>query len=659
MVRAVQLILLTVCPCVIQGQQLEESLPQDQNPEHFDPEFWEQNSKLNINTCTTKELMNIPWIKPGQAHNLVLFRQTYGPFKNFYQLQAVPGWDIQTIKNTLPLLKQFAVSKNPLPIPSQNYILLRWKPQLQKKAGFNTTSEHGKFQGPPHHWLVRFRYRSNQRMDIGVLFDQDAGESWKWSASKGQFGFDHSSAFLQYRPKSKLFNRILLGDFQVHWDQGLLLGHGFNFGAPIITGVKKVHRGFYPHTSSQEHTYYRGAAAQLQYHNWILEIILSQRRPDARRLEIIDQDDKGVSRLVTSQVTTGLHRNLTELAQRRSQRSRVAGFHLNKRVKKGLDFSISYVFNRLKYPLVPNPRPYNRHYFMGQTNGNWGISFNYYNSLVHTFGQIALSRSQGVAFQAGFLTSLSAQWSISGQIRWFDPTYHAVGSGSKVRNERGIYWGLAWQPKNQITVSASFDYSSNPQLAFNIYQPSFAWKSRLQVEYLPHKDRSLILNYQRRLFYRNQPGQLTPLYTVESQHKDLLQLKGQWKNNTLQLRARVQASRLIVPGTNSIGYLISSEIHRVGAVAITLGQAIFNANDFSNRQYHYERDLRFAFSLPGFQNKGNRWYIMASCKISPKWQIWWRFAETIYENREEIGQSWDKIIGNRTSEFKAQILYKL
>jgi competence protein ComEA len=54
-------------------------------------------SKLDINIATEAELDLVPGIPPGLAHEIVAYRQSYGPFASLTDLRSVLGLDAATL----------------------------------------------------------------------------------------------------------------------------------------------------------------------------------------------------------------------------------------------------------------------------------------------------------------------------------------------------------------------------------------------------------------------------------------------------------------------------------------------------------------------------------------------------------------------------------
>ena len=84
----------------------------------------------------------------------------------------------------------------------------------------------------------------------------------------------------------------------------------------------------------------------------------------------------------------------------------------------------------------------------------------------------------------------------------------------------------------------------------------------------------------------------------------------------------------------------------------------FETSGYNSRIYAYENDILYNFSIPALYGKGARYYVNFGADVRKNWSCWLRWAQTIYEDRNQQGSGLDEISGNKRSEIKAQILYK-
>ncbi|MCK5470233.1 MAG: helix-hairpin-helix domain-containing protein, partial [Cyclobacteriaceae bacterium] len=87
--------------------------------------------------------------------------------------------------------------------------------------------------------------------------------------------------------------------------------------------------------------------------------------------------------------------------------------------------------------------------------------------------------------------------------------------------------------------------------------------------------------------------------------------------------------------------------------------AIFDTDNYDNRQFIYERDLLYVYSIPSFYNQGVRYYIVGRYNLSKNVSFWIKFAQTKYYGTETIGSGLERIIGETKSNLSFQFRLRL
>ena len=72
----------------------------------------------------------------------------------------------------------------------------------------------------------------------------------------------------------------------------------------------------------------------------------------------------------------------------------------------------------------------------------------------------------------------------------------------------------------------------------------------------------------------------------------------------------------------------------------------------------YESDILYSFSTPAYYNKGSRFYIMFKYDVNRSLDIWLRYSQSFYSNKNSIGTGLEEIKGNTKSELKLQLMVK-
>ena len=87
-------------------EQLEE-MTEKNNAEPVDDSYLTdlehfRRHPLNVNAATEEELEQLHLPDVLQIKNLILYRKMLGPLLSVYELQSIPGWDLEIIRKILP-----------------------------------------------------------------------------------------------------------------------------------------------------------------------------------------------------------------------------------------------------------------------------------------------------------------------------------------------------------------------------------------------------------------------------------------------------------------------------------------------------------------------------------------------------------------------------
>ena len=153
---------------------------------------------------------------------------------------------------------------------------------------------------------------------------------------------------------------------------------------------------------------------------------------------------------------------------------------------------------------------------------------------------------------------------------------------------------------------------------------------------------------------------------VSNQYKlDLGKKKNYWVNldylphALLRLRSRAQLSTYTINKKVTQGFaLLHDLILDAGKIKLTMRYAIFDTEDYDNRQYSYENDVWLAYSIPAYNGSGVRKMAMLEYKVNKTISVWLRYARIRYQNLEFIGNGVDRIEGNCKDDVKAQLVIK-
>ncbi len=623
---------------------------------------------IALNEANKEELESLFLLSDSQVDAFFKYKTNHGKLLSIYELQAIPTFDSETIYRILPfvtvnkftsqhaqsLLYRITHEKN-------NYLLLRYQRTLEEKKGFRTIDdEPSRYEGTPYKLLAKFRVNHSKDFSLGLTMEKDAGERILWNPTSNNYGADFTAFHFTMYDKGK-FKNITIGDFNIQSGQGLLLSGGFSLGknAETITTIRRSDIGIIPHTSVLENEFFRGIAATYAMHQFEITSFYSNRNLDAS----VNKDDP--LKVSTIRIS-GLHRTDTEIEGKGMLNEQVMGTKIKYKSEDGyLSLGINGLYTLYNKELSKNPTSYNQFEFKGRENYNYGLYFNYSYQNFNFFGETAFSKSEGNGTVAGVIVSLSSKLQTSLLYRNYGRNFHTFyGNGlaenTRNINEKGLYWGLKFIPNRKFIATAYFDTFKFPWLKFRVDKPSIGYEYLLRANYFFSKKTSCYFQFKEESKGINSNTNNDPINTVVQWKKRryLINLNVA-AHKMLTLKTRIQWSNYVLDEKTTTGFMILQDLNlHYHKFRVSTRIALFDTDDFNNRQYTYERDVLYAFSIPFYSGQGIRNYIMLRYKASSDLDFWLRYARTRYRNTESIGSGLEEIHGNTKTDVKFQVRYR-
>ncbi|HEU5293006.1 MAG TPA: helix-hairpin-helix domain-containing protein [Cyclobacteriaceae bacterium] len=622
---------------------------------------------INLNKAGAEELRFLNILSESQVQSFINYRTENGELLSIYELQTIPGFDSIVINKIIPfvnvedatplgsLWKRIRQEKN-------NYLLIRYGKTLETKAGFNeTTNAENQFRGNSNETYIRFRTSKPSDFSFGFTIEKDAGEAITWNPAQSQYGFDYNSFHIQLLNKGKLKN-LLIGDYQAQFAQGLLFGGSFGYGkgSETVTTVRRSNLGFMPYTSANEAGYKRGIAFTYELTPCLfVSPFYSYAWRDAT-LVLEDNEEAFVS----SFQTTGLHRNERELSTRHQIQEQNYGGVLSFK-RKSIEAGVIANILEFNTPVNRSPQPYNQFTFEGQNACNIGAYFNYTLHNITVFTEAAKTIDEGFGFTGGLLGSLTPKLDVALHVRHYQRHFqslysNAFAENSLPQNESGIYWGWKYSWNRKLNANGYADLFRFPWLRYRNYAPSDGHEWLLRFTWQPTKNVMIYLQGREELKTRNESTEKSNLYNIQEGTK-----RNYWLNcdygltQKLKLKTRAQFSTFEIGGVTTKGMTLVQDISfDFGKFTITGRYALFDTQDYDNRQYVYERDVWLAYSLPAYSGVGIRNYILAEYTINKHLSLWLRFAHIRYTDKNEIGSGADTIEGDSKNDLSVQARIK-
>jgi hypothetical protein len=280
------------------------------------------------------------------------------------------------------------------------------------------------------------------------------------------------------------------------------------------------------------------------------------------------------------------------------------------------------------------------------------------------FSEVAGSVGGGKAVVAGMMSTLHPKFDMAVVYRKFDKNFYsfygnALSENTTPQNETAFYWGWKYRWNRKYSTSGYVDQFRFPWLGFRRYAPSYGHEWLLRVNYQPDRKTTMFIQAREEVKPRNLSNELN-LYSVARGRKRNLWLAIHYAvGDHVKLKSRVQYSTFSIHSQHSEGLAVLQDMSvSVGKFQVTARHALFDTDDFDNRQYVYENDVWLAFSLPAYEGTGVRNYLLIEYKISKKTGLWLRYSRTRFTDREEIGTGSELIEGNTKNDLKFQAVFK-
>jgi len=620
---------------------------------------------LNINKAESDDFADFILLSPIQVANLLSYRAQYGDLVSIYELQAVPGFDLETIRQELPFVRVNESPSQGLLGPSEilrggdHTIFIGGNRTLEDKAGYLRDDGKG-YVGNPWRQFARYRFSFGNRVSAGFTIESDSGEPF---LSNGQL-VDYKSAHFYMKDVTSKIKAVALGDYNISLGQGLTMFNGFSPGkSAYVMDFKRTGRKIRRHTSNEEVRYLRGAAATVSLSKDLeLTGFVSSRNRDGNgvSLDTLDTIDQ-----ISSLQLSGLHRTQNEIDDKGSVHNFIYGGNLNYQSTKG-QIGFNFYNSIFDKPLQRNPQLYNQFLWNGDQLGNYSIDYSYRVKALSFFGESAYSSNGGWAHTHSMQMGLSEFVSAALSYRNFDRKYTTLYPGAfaesqSVTNESGLYFALDIHPTYNWSITGYADLFQSPWLRFGVDGLSTGSEYLIRTTYRIKRKLEAYVQWREEAKQRNLSGNETPIDLLVPNERTNLRLHIGWKiNPSLELRTRAEHVWWDEQQSeqDDQGFLIYQDIlFRPQSLpfSFTARYAWFRTDGFDTRVYTYENDLIYNFSIPAFADHGARYYINMRYDINRSLTAEARIAQTAYRNRDAISSGNEEIEGSKRTDVKFQV----
>ena len=623
--------------------------------------------KINLNIASAEELKELRILNSLQIDNLISYRKLLGKLIDIHELQAIPGWNMQTIQNLLPYI--YISNNNGLNIKDwrnvlhgSNSLMSRYSQVLQVAKGFNkndTTSPH--YLGSAAKIFFRYKYNYKNIIQYGITASKDAGEQFFKASQKN--GFDFYSLHV-YARNVGFFKVLALGDYAINMGQGLIQWQtlGFKKSTEVIN-IERQAEIIKSYNSSGQVNYHSGVAFIIKNKKVTTGAFLSYRKLDAN----FKTDSLG-SDFVTSLQSSGYHRTANELS------------HANKLTQLTIGGTIGYSYeqfhigiNSIHYnfglPIKKSAALYNKFAFSGTSLFNNSLDYSYTVRNFHLFGELAIDNDLNKAIISGIIMAMDKKVDLSFLYRNISPSYHSFYSNAFTENttpvnEKGFYSALSIAISSKVLVKAYADMFSFPWVKYRVDLPSAGSDYLLQVIYNISKQ----FKCQTRYRLHNKPMNFNPdtlpispvlAVPIESMRSSF---NYSFINMPIELGSLIEFMSFNKNEINKEkGMLLSFDLAcypNKGPFDFGATFSYFNTTGSNSKIYNIENDVLYSFSGPSYSGKGISSVFNFNYRIDENLSGYINFTNTYFPGLKKIGTGLNQIQGNKKTEIKFQLIYK-
>lgn len=620
---------------------------------------------INLNKTTKEELEKLQFLSDIQVDNILHYLYRYAPLNTIYEMQLIDGLDMTDIRMLLPfvMLGEAGARKETLRLKDvfkygKNELYLRLDRGLETKEGYRFIPEEEqqaeeknarKYVGDPFYNHIKYRFRYRDRIAFGVTAEKDAGEQFWGDHNKG---YDFYSAHVELKNFGKL-KTLVLGDYRANFGQGLVLRTDFSMGkSSYVMQVNPRSSGLKKYTSTDEYNFFRGAGATVSLGNLDITGFYSSK--------LIDGDTIGGQ--FASVKIDGLHRTINDLNRKRNVSQQVIGGNVTY-TYSWLQVGATALYNSFDHSLEPRPANYNKFYFRGKEQTVGSVNYRVRAGKLNIFGETALSDREGAwATINGLNFSPISRVGLVALHRYFSKEYDTFfattfSESSRVNNETGFYIGTEVRPIKYWKVSAYIDSYRFPWMKFGIDEPSIGKDYLVQVDYAPKRNVNMYWRFKFEEKMSNYSDTVTTMPLVLPQQKWAARYLLNYSFGRFSFKNQLDVNSFYDEvNPVSYGYSalqdVSYEFVRV-PLRIDLRFYIFDAMNYENRLYTYEKDVLYAFSVPMNYGMGSRYYVNLRYELNQNISFWLKLAQTVYaDERATISSSNEEIQGNRKTDLR-------
>jgi len=587
-------------------------------------------SPIDMNSADVEQLSELLMLNPSQINRFIEYRNALGNLVDFYELQAIPGWNIELLRLIRPYVY---VSINQIASDIFKNFTENRTGHIVFRSNFVFENDSNWQQG----FAFRYRYSSGKNISISIAGENDPGE--KMVFTEKQKGFDFTTGYCSYKSKGILRN-LIIGDYAVNIGQGLVCRQSAGFGNPAsVVGLKQEGSLMKPHQSFGESNFKRGVSCLLEKNNVNFLAFISSRNLDAYKYSYLSESD---SFAVSSFDYSGIHTTNTSLERKHNCHEMIFGATL---LYKSRHFNIGLNYSGTGYslPIVPDSTmPYTCFYFKGKTLNNMSINYSLTSGNFHYFGETATDFGHFASIN-GIMISVNEKTSVGILHRSFSKAYSSfyasvIAAHQKPMNESGVYFCINNKFNSKRQVSLYWDWCKFPWLTYATDYPSGKAEAGLSFIFSPSKKSSFsvaaICKKDQQFFMNdsvssNLGGFFTKKIRFESNYVLM---------NMLNLKTRMDLLSMKTSGNREEGALFFVNLtykNLTKPYNFSFRFFWFDTKSYNSRLYMFENDIMNSYSIGCYYGSGSGFNAVGGVNLSKKSRLecsWYMSSYTTWEN---------------------------
>ncbi len=617
---------------------------------------------VSINLATDEDLTRLNLLDFNQIQNLIKYREKYGFIVSIFELNAIEGFSPEVVQSLASFIN-FEVPADSIKgsrHAARNSLISRIKTSFPQAKGYRSVSEKkgAAYQGLPISLYNRYHLEIPRKFELGLITKNDAGEQFFLGSNKS--GFDYYSGFISFK-RDGIVRQVTIGDFLLNVGQGVSFGGGSGFGKSGNTlGILKFGQTVRPYTSTDENRFFRGISVVMGKGPLKAVLFYSNKNRDANILI----DRLTGERYFSTLQSSGYHRTLSEIEDRRSVNEQLAGGYGEMRFNR---FRIGGLFVIQQFDLMMSTgsSAYKANSFAGRNNLNAGMDYQLAFRHIQCFGELGISKNGKIGGVQGIVWHVNPQLSTSAYFRYFDPGFHSfygssLSESTGNRNETGLYTGVSYCPFPKLKIFGYIDIYHFPMLTYSTVGPTTGNDYMIQTDLAITRRFSVYARGK----YESKPQKatITKNFVADFDEKTTkLRIQIEFiLSKKLLLRSRFEYAGYHFVKAYEKGFLLFQDIvySPSSKWKIWLRYAWFNTDGYNSRIYSYENDLLYCFSIPEFHGNGHRIYTTLKWSPSSRITLYLKVGYTIHNGATSWGSGNDLTDGNQRSELRTLINWR-